>query len=554
MADLRASVAVCWDALVWTAPCLLGTQVDGEQAVRKHGEDRASDYSHKRVAVGGGEAVRHDASDDVIQSQPPLLSEVVRSMVDKLDEGQGAVTETDMAGPTTEAASELQASSEVQTLGPQEQPAPPHDGALAAPAVADGREQAGAAQEQAGAAADEAAARSESSPPQPSQQQANDSAQAHSLALVWAEPREARALSGFEELVSHSPLLWDIFETCQRVAPTDATCLLLGETGTGKELLARAIHRTSGRKGKFVAVNCGAVTETLIESELFGHEKGSFTGATGRQVGLFRHADGGTLFLDEIGSLPLSAQFSLLRALQEGAVRPIGGNDEISVNVRIIAATSVPLDVAVQQGTFREDLLYRLDVIRIVIPPLRERPEDIPYLFKYFCERQAKHHDTKAPELTDGFIEAMLTYRWPGNVRQLENFCERLVLTFSGPRLTKEQFLQLMRPYRGDEAQASADAGAMGLGPAPSISGAPLSDPFNPQTYLRRAPSADVSKTLAEFLDPVTLDLERRYLQAALRLNEGRIQATANTAGLSRRTLLRKLKKHGLDKRDYTGG
>ncbi|MBX3465834.1 MAG: sigma-54-dependent Fis family transcriptional regulator [Planctomycetes bacterium] len=378
---------------------------------------------------------------------------------------------------------------------------------------------------------------------------------AETMARLWAEPRESRALSGFEELVSHSPLMWDIFETCQRVAPTDATVLLLGETGTGKELLARAIHRTSGRKGRFVAVNCGAVTETLIESELFGHEKGSFTGATGRQVGLFRHADGGTLFLDEIGSLPLSAQFSLLRALQEGAVRPIGGNEEISVNVRIIAATSTPLDVAVQQGTFREDLLYRLDVIRIIIPPLRERPEDIPYLFKWFCERQARHHDTKPPELTDGFVEAMLTYRWPGNVRQLENFTERLVLTFSGPRLTKEQFLQLMRPYRGDEGQ-QADGAAHGLGltGAPAISGAGLSDPFNPTTYLRRAPAADVSKTLAEFLDPVTLDLERRYLQAALRLNEGRIQATANTAGLSRRTLLRKLKKHGLDKRDYTGG
>ncbi|MCO5168101.1 MAG: sigma-54 dependent transcriptional regulator [Planctomycetes bacterium] len=434
-----------------------------------------------------------------------------------------------------------------------------------APPGADGAGGAGPAVTEAGPASagpDAAAAASPAASPTPHEPQpppaaadpTASEAAAAAMARLWAEPRESRALSGFEELVSHSPLMWDIFETCQRVAPTDATVLLLGETGTGKELLARAIHRTSGRKGRFVAVNCGAVTETLIESELFGHEKGSFTGATGRQVGLFRHADGGTLFLDEIGSLPLSAQFSLLRALQEGAVRPIGGNEEISVNVRIIAATSTPLDVAVQQGTFREDLLYRLDVIRIIIPPLRERPEDIPYLFKWFCERQARHHDTRPPELTDGFVEAMLTYRWPGNVRQLENFTERLVLTYNGPRLTKEQFLQLMRPYRGDEGQPAEGGHALGLGGAPAIGGAGLSDPFNPTTYLRRAPAADVSKTLAEFLDPVTLDLERRYLQAALRLNEGRIQATANTAGLSRRTLLRKLKKHGLDKRDYTGG
>jgi DNA-binding NtrC family response regulator len=501
----------------------------------------------------GGEAVKQETSDEVIESQNPLLSEVVSSMVDRL-EGDGGAPASPTPAPTDEAQ---------QPVVPPAPPPAPQGAAQgeAATPTGEGPEpltsgpaptEAGAPE---GAAAPTPPAPLDPVPGMPTEPPAPE------LAQLWQEPKESRALSGFEELVSHSPLLWEIFETCGRVAPTDATCLLLGETGTGKELLARAIHKTSGRKGRFVAVNCGAVTETLIESELFGHEKGSFTGATGRQVGLFRHADGGTLFLDEIGSLPLSAQFSLLRALQEGAVRPIGGNEEISVNVRIIAATSVPLDVAVQQGTFREDLLYRLDVIRIVIPPLRDRPEDIPYLFQYFCERQAKHHDTRSPQLTDGFIEAMLTYRWPGNVRQLENFTERLVLTFNGPRLTKEHFYQLMRPYRGDEqGQQDGGGGGQGLGTSSPMGGmgglpsTPLSDPFNPQTYMRRAPAADVSKTLAEFLDPVTLDLERRYLQAALRLNEGRIQATANTAGLSRRTLLRKLKKHGLDKRDYTGG
>jgi DNA-binding NtrC family response regulator len=481
-----------------------------------------------------GEAVKQDA-EGVIESQTPLLSEVVSSMVERLESGDMASGPA--AAPAT-ATEPTPAASAPQTTV---------EGAAPSTQSIVGGAPSGAV----------STAPLQPPPPQPHVPSAElAAAQAQALARMWAEPKEAKALCGFEELVSHSPLMWEIFETSQRVAPTDATVLLLGETGTGKELLARAIHKTSGRKGRFVAVNCGAVTETLIESELFGHEKGSFTGATGRQVGLFRHADGGTLFLDEIGSLPLSAQFSLLRALQEGAVRPIGGNEEISVNVRIIAATSVPLDVAVSQGTFREDLLYRLDVIRVVIPPLRERPEDVPYLFQYFCERQARHHDMQPPQLTDGFIEAMLTYRWPGNVRQLENFTERLVLTVNGPRLTKEHFFQLMRPYRGDDGGAPADAHAQGLGmpTGSTLPSTPLSDPFNPQTYMRRAPSADVSKTLAEFLDPVTLDLERRYLQAALRLNEGRIQATANTAGLSRRTLLRKLKKHGLDKRDYTGG
>ena len=350
---------------------------------------------------------------------------------------------------------------------------------------------------------------------------------------------EPQFQSEFEGLFSCSNSMRRIFDTCVRVAPTEATVLLLGETGTGKELLARAIHKHSSRPGRFVAVNCGAVPEALIESELFGHEKGSFTGATGAKPGLFRAADKGTLLLDEVGDLPASAQLSLLRALQEGKIRPVGGSEEMPVDVRVIAATSVPLYEEVEQGRFREDLLYRLDVIRIVVPPLRDRPEDILHLFAHFVKKLSDHHNLRAPTVSQGFEAALKSYPWPGNVRQLENFTERLLLTEPGAYLTIRHFHELMRPYH-----AASRTHHFVVRPTTATEGPPSAAPSVPGIAL---PEVDITKSLSQIMNEV----EKRYLEAALRENEGRIQATANTAGLSRRTLLRKIKKHKVDKRDF---
>jgi DNA-binding NtrC family response regulator len=311
-----------------------------------------------------------------------------------------------------------------------------------------------------------------------------------------------------------------VVATCAQVAPTPATVLILGETGTGKELLAQAIHRRSARPGRFVALNCGAIPEALVESELFGHVKGAFTGAGADKAGLFQHAHGGTLFLDEVGSLPLSSQFSLLRVLQQGRVRPVGGGEEVAVDVRIVAATSEPLDAAVKEGRFRPDLFYRLDVIRVTVPPLRERREDIPVLFEAFCRELARQYDLPAPEVTPAFIEALRAHDWPGNARQLRNLSERLVLTRRGLRLDAPHLAELLAL---DSAPA---AGEMPVTVEPGV-------------------------TLEGFLAPRITALERRYLEEMLRLHGGRMQATATAAGMSRRTLLRKLHQLGIDRRRF---
>lgn len=340
----------------------------------------------------------------------------------------------------------------------------------------------------------------------------------------------------FERLISRSDAMWDLFDQIVRIAPSPATVLVLGETGTGKELLARAVHRRSRLSGRFVAVNCGAVPETLIDAELFGFVKGAFTGATSGKKGLFRHATEGTLFLDEIGNLPLATQYRLLRVLQEGTVRPVGGHDEVEVNVRVVAATSAPLVEAVESGAFREALFYRLDVIRLEIPPLRRRPEDVVFLFNIFMTRFAKSYAVARPRPTAGLIERMVAFDWPGNVRQLENFAERCVLTHPGQRLLPRH---LHRAAEEKRQRGKADSGPAAMRP-PQEPGATAT-----------ARGVDLRRPLGETIEQATVELELRYLDEALRETRGRIDRTAKMAGISRRTLLRKLKRHGLDKRSY---
>ena len=234
---------------------------------------------------------------------------------------------------------------------------------------------------------------------------------------------------GFSGIIAKSKNFLRVLEQAGRVAERDATVLIQGETGTGKELIARAIHQNSRRKNRsFIAINCGAIPRELVESELFGHRRGSFTGALNDRPGRVEAADGGTLFLDEIGELPLDAQVKLLRLLQEGELAKVGADKPTRVNVRVIAATHRNLQAMVEDGTFRQDLYYRLAVVPLQIPPLRERREDLPSLIHELFERARQRHDVQDVRLGNAALQRLIAYRWPGNVRQLENVLERVVL------------------------------------------------------------------------------------------------------------------------------
>jgi transcriptional regulator with GAF, ATPase, and Fis domain len=235
--------------------------------------------------------------------------------------------------------------------------------------------------------------------------------------------------SMFEEIVGGSPLLKVVLARVAKVAPTDSTVLINGETGTGKELIARAIHKRSQRSGRaFVKVSCAAIPHSLIASELFGHEKGSFTGALQRRLGRFELADGGTIFLDEVGELPAETQIALLRVLQEREFERVGGNQSIPADVRVIAATHRDLPAAVISGSFRSDLFYRINVFPIELPPLRERKEDIPMLVRYFIDRYARKAGKRIRSVSNKTLELLQSYPWPGNIRELQNVIERSII------------------------------------------------------------------------------------------------------------------------------
>jgi len=259
----------------------------------------------------------------------------------------------------------------------------------------------------------------------------------------------------FEEIVGSSPALQMVLSRVAKVAPTDSTVLVTGETGTGKELIARAIHKRSPRASRaFVSVNCAAIPRDLIASELFGHEKGAFTGATQRRLGRFESADGGTIFLDEIGELPAEMQIALLRVLQEREFQRVGGNELIKTDVRVVAATNRDLQSAIAQGRFRDDLFYRLNVFPIEVPPLRERKEDISLLVEYFVDRYASQAGKKITGISKKSKELLRSYTWPGNIRELQNVIERSVIIsdsenlcideswFAGPSGTTDSAIQ----------------------------------------------------------------------------------------------------------------
>ena len=323
----------------------------------------------------------------------------------------------------------------------------------------------------------------------------------------------------FDNFVGNSIVMRKVFNLIERVAPSDATVMITGESGTGKELVARAIHQRSPRReNPFVPVNCGAIPESLIESALFGHKKGAFTGADADHIGLFRQAEGGTLFLDEIGELPLQMQTKLLRALQGRVVRPVGGDKEIPINVRIIAATNRNIRAEVTRGAFREDLFYRLNVIGISLPPLRERKDDLPLLINVIVKRLVKAEAT--PMLPPATMELLLRYSYPGNVRELENILERAVV-LGGEVILPEH---LPEQVRRNEA------------------GTALSTSTRHHTEIIVDERIEFPIQLDELLGTI----ERRYLEAALEHTNGAKKKAAELLGVNFRSLRYRLQKFGL--------
>src|SRR5690349_366638 len=343
------------------------------------------------------------------------------------------------------------------------------------------------------------------------------------------ENRELKlAMESRYEIVGSSPALRRVLEAVQRAAPTNATVMLLGESGVGKELVARTIHRNSPRAGqRFIQVNCAAIPEELIESELFGHEKGSFTGATEKQIGKFEQADRGTIFLDEVGDMSAKTQAKVLRVLQEQEVERLGSARTIKVDVRVIAATNKNLEEAIQRGEFREDLYFRLNVIPILVPPLRERRDDIPQLVQHFAKRISEEHNLKPRRFEPRAMEALQRYRWRGNIRELRNTVERLMIMAPGDQVRVED---LPAEVRGDSPTRS-------MGAEPAASPQPAGAATAPSPSQTPAPG-----TLREFKEAA----ERAFLVEKLRENNWNISKTAEALDTPRSNLYKKLEQYGI--------
>lgn len=320
---------------------------------------------------------------------------------------------------------------------------------------------------------------------------------------------------GFEGVVGSSSQMHRIITQLQQIAPTDSTVLIQGESGTGKELVARAIHQNSRRKSKpFVPLNISALSESILESELFGHEKGSFTGAERRRIGQFEYANGGTLFLDEVGEMPMPTQIKLLRVLEDGILTRVGANEPIKVNVRLVAATNADLKEMVAKGAFRKDLYHRLNVVNIVLPPLRERKVDIPLLMDHFLKEMTSRHGKPVSGFSKAAQNAMMVYDWPGNIRQLRNTVERMVVVDLDGVLDVDDLpddIPPLHPVNAEPGHAVIDGAAQD-----SLIGRPLDD------------------------------VEKFYVQKALEMTGGKREEAAAMLGIGERTLYRKIKEWGL--------
>ncbi len=334
----------------------------------------------------------------------------------------------------------------------------------------------------------------------------------------------------FSAIIGEAPAMQEVFRAIGRLTRSNITVMITGESGTGKELVASALHRHSPRAGKpFIALNTAAIPRDLLESELFGHERGAFTGAQARRQGRFEQADGGTLFLDEIGDMPAELQTRLLRVLADGQFYRVGGHTPVQVDVRIIAATHQDLEQAVREGRFREDLFHRLNVIRVHVPPLRERSEDIPLLLRHFLASAARELQVE-PRLLRSEVEQHLAgLPWPGNVRQLENTCRWLTVMGSGREIHMEDLPPELKP---------------GTTPAPEASPAHANGDW--QQDLRRWATQQLNDGAEGLLDNATPEFERIMLEVALAHTGGRRQEAAKLLGWGRNTLTRKIKELGI--------
>lgn len=355
---------------------------------------------------------------------------------------------------------------------------------------------------------------------------------AHSMvkAVSLSAPGTAGENKG---LVGSSAEMKRIFGLIDKLARVDTSVLVRGESGTGKELVAKAIHLNGPRKDeRFVAINCSAIPEALIESEFFGHEKGAFTGADGRKIGKFQYADGGTLFLDEIGDISASLQVKLLRALQEQKFTPVGSNREVEVNVRIIAATNRNLEEMIKKGEFREDLFYRLNVLPIFLPPLRERKDDVISLVSHFLDKFNNIYGNKITGVSDEARELLMKYNWPGNIRELENVMEHAFVIESEGKISAASLPDSIRglsrsvaksAMASDNVQSAEQGGNM--------------------TFAIDLNNLNFQTQKEEF--------EKHFIMSALKVFNGRINQTALHANIPKKTLLRKLEKYGLTAKDY---
>jgi DNA-binding NtrC family response regulator len=332
---------------------------------------------------------------------------------------------------------------------------------------------------------------------------------------------QVQRLYAFENLIGSGPAMQRVFETIQKVAETDLTVLVRGDSGTGKELVAQALHNRSSRRSRpFVAVNCAAISRELVESELFGHEKGAFTGADARRQGRFETADGGTIFLDEIGDMPLETQAKVLRVLQERSFERVGGSKPIQVDVRVVAATHRDLEQEVASGGFRQDLYYRLKVVEVALPPLSERSEDVPALAQRFLEQVNERLGRDKQRLSEPALARLVRHPWPGNVRELRNVLEQAAV-LAGGTVIEEQDLHL-------------DAPAF---PAP----APV------RQDLASLPFSEAKRRMVD-------RFERDFLLGALRAHDGNISRAAESIGMVRQSLQQKIRELGLRSEDWTNG
>jgi two-component system response regulator PilR (NtrC family) len=359
-------------------------------------------------------------------------------------------------------------------------------------------------------------------------------AQQEEIARLLSAEEQSESSETLPNFIGESEAIRRVIFMVKKVSTSDATVLITGESGTGKEMVARGIHLLSSRsKGPFVAVNCGAIPDNLMESALFGHKKGAFTGAVVDSLGFFREAEGGTIFFDEVGELPLTMQTKLLRAIQERVVRPVGGEKDISVNVRILAATNRNLRELISEGLFREDLFYRLEVLHITLPPLRERDGDILLLVKSYIDSYRKSRDGCSPVISPAAMDILLHYDYPGNVRELENILER-ALVFGGEVILPEHFPASVTERYIKKGSTDENIDQLGGGSS--------------QSSLATSSLAS-STTVSEFpikLETVLEDLERKYLMRAIQEGQGSRKHAAALLGLNPRSLRYRLQKFGI--------